>query len=72
MDFVNLIDLISNNGISIVLIAYMIVKDWLFTKDINNMLIEMKDTLHIIKETAEEKEAILTVLEQLNEKLNKE
>lgn len=72
MDFVNLIDLISNNGISIVLIAYMIVKDWLFTKDINNMLIQMKDTLDIIKETAEEKEAILTVLEQLNEKLNKE
>lgn len=72
MDFVNIIDLISNNGISIVLIAYMIVKDWLFTKDINHMLIEMKDTLDIIKETAEEKEAILSVLEQLNDKLNKE
>lgn len=72
MDLQAIIEAISQFGGLVILVGYMVYKDLNFTNKINDMLVSMKDTLEIIKETAEEKEAILTVLEQLNEKLNKE
>jgi len=72
MDLQAIIEAVSQFGGLVILVGYMVYKDLNFTNKINDMLVNMKDTLDIIKETAEEKEAILTVLEQLNDKLNKE
>lgn len=72
MDLQAIIEAVSQFGGLVILVGYMVYKDLNFTNKINDMLVSMKDTLEIIKETAEEKEAILSVLEQLNEKLNKE
>ncbi len=72
MDFQAIIEAVSQFGGLVILVGYMVYKDLNFTNKINDMLVNMKDTLDIIKETAEEKEAILSVLEQLNDKLNKE
>lgn len=72
MDLQAIIEAVSQFGGLVILVGYMVYKDLNFTNKINDMLVSMKDTLEIIKETAEEKEAILTVLEQLNEKLNRE
>lgn len=72
MDLLAIIEAVSQFGGLVILVGYMVYKDLNFTNKINDMLVNMKDTLDIIKETAEEKEAILSVLEQLNEKLNKE
>lgn len=72
MDLQAIIEAVSQFGGLVILVGYMVYKDLNFTNKINDMLVNMKDTLDIIKETAEEKEAILNVLEQLNEKLNKE
>lgn len=72
MDLQAIIEAVSQFGGLIILVGYMVYKDLNFTSKINDMLVNMKDTLDIIKETAEEKEAILSVLEQLNDKLNKE
>lgn len=72
MDLQAIIEAVSQFGGLVILVGYMVYKDLNFTNKINDMLVNMKDTLDIIKETAEEKEAILSVLEQLNEKLNKE
>lgn len=72
MDLQAIIETVSQFGGLVILVGYMVYKDLNFTNKINDMLVNMKDTLDIIKETAEEKEAILSVLEQLNDKLNKE
>lgn len=72
MDLQAIIEAVSQFGGLVILVGYMVYKDLNFTNKINDMLVNMKDTLDIIKETAEEKEAILSVLEQLNDKLNKE
>lgn len=72
MDLQAIIEAVSQFGGLVILVGYMVYKDLNFTNKINDMLVSMKDTLEIIKETAEEKEAILSVLEQLNDKLNKE
>lgn len=72
MDLLAIIEAVSQFGGLVILVGYMVYKDLNFTNKINDMLVNMKDTLDIIKETAEEKEAILNVLEQLNKKLNKE
>lgn len=72
MELQPIIEAVSQFGGLVILVGYMVYKDLNFTNKINDMLVNMKDTLDVIKETAEEKEAILSVLEQLNEKLNKE
>lgn len=48
-----LVDYISQNGISAVIIAYMLYKDWYLTKSTNVMLTEIKSLLTVLVNSLE-------------------
>lgn len=45
----NIVNLIMNNGLSVVLVGYFIYKDYKFNGQILNVLTEMKEVLSVLK-----------------------
>lgn len=63
METVNFwVDLISNGGVVIAMTAYLIWKDLTFTDKINDLLIEMRETLTFIKQ---EKQTMITLMDEI-------
>lgn len=50
-----IVQLIVNNGMSIVLVAYMIFKDYTFNKNITSVLTEIKEVLSTLKQVTLDK-----------------
>ena len=60
-----IISLVANGGAVAVLVAYMIYKDLVFTNKINDLLVQMKETLDFIKD---EKETMIALIEEMRAK----
>lgn len=60
--FQSIISLVANGGAVVVLVAYMIYKDLMFTNKINDLLVQMKETLDFIKD---EKETMIALIEEM-------
>lgn len=53
MTFNDIIQLIMNNGMAVVLMAYFLFKDYKFNGHISNVLVEIKEVLVGLKQTKE-------------------
>lgn len=60
--FQSIISLVANGGAVAVMVAYMIYKDLVFTNKINDLLVQMKETLDFIKD---EKETMIALIEEM-------
>lgn len=60
--FQAIISLVANGGAVAVMVAYMIYKDLVFTNKINDLLVQMKETLDFIKD---EKETMIALIEEM-------
>lgn len=55
MNINDIIQLIMNNGMSVVLMAYFLMKDWKYNGQIISILTEIKEVLAIVRKDVEQK-----------------